>query len=233
MANAEMIKAVQACRRKVTGLAEEATWREFLKTTAGKDSLRAMDGAELGRVLDELHRRGAPKMAKFRAPSEKPWARKIFVLWRSLDLIGELPDASPAALRGFVDRQTGVADPDWLTPAQSSSVIEALKDRIVRAGVAELTPEFIERVAKSRRQAFMVNASNGLLHKMLLIEALWQKLHDAGAFKLQMAHVGTWLRRFGVAAVDFLSDESADKAITALGTWLKRTRAAKTSEAAS
>ena len=48
---------------------------------------------------------------------------------------GIVQDGSRRALLAFVARQTGIAQPDWLTPEQVNIVVEGLKAMIARAKV--------------------------------------------------------------------------------------------------
>lgn len=129
---ARAIRAVQACRRKVPGLAEEEAWRNWLERTAGKRSLRAMTGAELGRVLDALHRAGAPRGPRGDSYHGKQ-ARMIRAMWIALADRGVVRDRSDRALDRFARRVLGREEdaPEsvrWLTdPALAGKVIEALK----------------------------------------------------------------------------------------------------------
>lgn len=67
---------------------------------------------------------------------DKPLAKKIARMWHVLTLLGGVGPDDVDGLNGFVLRQTGIASPDWLAPYQSSSVIEALRARVTRAGWA-------------------------------------------------------------------------------------------------
>lgn len=129
--NANAIKAVQTCRRQVAGLGDDAPWRAFLVLVTGKNSLRAMDGPELGRVIDALRQRGAKTWRGGRPPgggiSPHPHVRKVWALWADLCRAG-IPDAPTRdGLAAFVRRQVQVDSPDWLTAEQSAAVIEGLK----------------------------------------------------------------------------------------------------------
>lgn len=125
---AKLIKAIQTCRRKVAGLDDDGAWRDFLAANAGGDSLRAMSGPQLGRVLDALHHAGAPRKAA--APmsryADDNQTRMIRGLWLALADSGVVRDPSEAALNAFVKRQTR-QDIGRLTPAAAAKVIEALK----------------------------------------------------------------------------------------------------------
>jgi phage gp16-like protein len=134
--NPKLIKAIQTCRRKVAGLDDDATWRDLLEQVAGRRSLRAMTGPQLGKVLDELHRRGAPKATNEATGrpryGDTPQLRMIRALWRDAADCGAIADPSEAAMASFVRRQTR-QDFGRLGPAEAAGVIEALKRMIARA----------------------------------------------------------------------------------------------------
>lgn len=142
MTTANAIKAVYACRRKVAGLDDETTWRDFLKATVRKDRLRDMNGAELGRVIDALHAKGAPKAPKAagrRVLADDPQAMKIRAMWLALASISQVKDTSEAAIAAWAGRQLRkvVADLRFLTGAEKRRLIEALKAWCERVGLAD------------------------------------------------------------------------------------------------
>lgn len=135
---ARLAGAIHACRKRVAGLEDEAAWRGFLVQATGKDSLRAMDGRELGRVLDALHKRGAPRTAgkgagQRRLPSD-PLSRKVRALWLALAEAGAIENASEQALDAFVKRQTGIDSLAWADGPAKVRVVEALKGWARRVG---------------------------------------------------------------------------------------------------
>ncbi|MGQ3072556.1 MAG: regulatory protein GemA [Ferrovibrionaceae bacterium] len=126
-------RAIQAARRSHPGLAEDDDWRDLLECLTGGRSLSEMNRAKLGLVLDHLN--GKTSKPANQVAGDTPLARKVARLWNVLDLLGGV-DADEAAggLRGFVQRQTGIASADWLGPDQASSIVEALRARIARCG---------------------------------------------------------------------------------------------------
>lgn len=129
------IKAVQACRRQVAGLEDDDAWRAFLgRVAGGQTSLRAMGYRDLGRVLDALHKAGAPQTAG--GPSRSRYAqdqqmRMIRGLWIEAADAGVVHNRSEEALSAFVLRQTK-QDIGALSAASSRRVIEALKGMLKR-----------------------------------------------------------------------------------------------------
>lgn len=115
--------------RKELGL-DEGTYREVLVRVTGRDSSAGCTDAQIEAVLMEFKRLGwAPKQTR-RPLSGKPHVRKVWALWGELK--PHLRDGSPKALRSFVMRMTGVADPEWLTGEQATVVTEGLKAWLAR-----------------------------------------------------------------------------------------------------
>ena len=124
-----MLAKVHVARKQLD--MDEAGYRELLQRAIGKASARDCTEAELERALGEFRRLGwkpvTTPAASGRGKSEKPHVRKIFALWGSLARTSAINDGSRPALVSFIERQTGVSHPDWLTAAQANSVTEALK----------------------------------------------------------------------------------------------------------
>ncbi len=122
--------------RKDLALAEES-YRALLARVTGKTSAADCSDGELDAVLTEFKRVGWAPRAKRRPLSNKPHVRKVFALWG--ELRPHLRDGSTRALCAFVRRQTGLEDPEWLSPDEANSVIEALKKWLhrVRPGSVE------------------------------------------------------------------------------------------------
>lgn len=132
--HARLIRAIQTCRRKVEGLDEDTTWRDFLQTHGGGRSLSAMSGPAMGRVLDALHKAGAPTKAAAPAPRyrDTDQSRMIRGRWIELADMGVVRDRSEVAMSAFVKRQTA-QDIGLLSPENAAKVIEALKAMKARA----------------------------------------------------------------------------------------------------
>ncbi len=75
--------------------------------------------------------RGAPPPRPRTVPASQ--LDVIRGLWAQLGTAGALRDPSAEGLTAFVKRTTGVDAPRWLTAAQGSRVIEALKAWLARA----------------------------------------------------------------------------------------------------
>jgi|GEM_PF-465937 len=117
--------------KKRLGLDDEV-YRAVLQKVTGKSSSADLDGAELGRVLDEFQRLGFREGASFSAKLEDfgdrwPQARFVRALWTECAALGLFRDTSERALRRFIKRQAKVESINWLTPRGAAAVITALK----------------------------------------------------------------------------------------------------------
>lgn len=111
--------------KKEAGLDDE-TYRDLLERVTGQRTAAGLSDAQIGRVLDELRGLGW-KPRPSAKPSGAPHVRKVWALWADLCRAGIPREPTRAALRSFVERQVGVADPEWLNPTQANHITEALK----------------------------------------------------------------------------------------------------------
>lgn len=112
---------------------QDDDYRSILERATGKRSAAMMTEPERAKVLAELLRLGfRPKpVARSVRP---PHVKKVYAMWGELQVRGAVVrgPAGAKALRAFVARQAGVSAPEFLSPEQSPSVIEALKGWIDR-----------------------------------------------------------------------------------------------------
>lgn len=126
MSNA--LKRLQILRRERR--LEEADYRALLKRITGQDTARGLTDAQLLRVIDAIGGGGG------RRPAEGSLPAKVRALvWDLYQLGGWEGHPTERAIAGFVRRQAGVDDLRWLTPERVSSVVEALRGRLARAGL--------------------------------------------------------------------------------------------------
>lgn len=125
---ARLIKLIHTAKGKLQ--LDDATYRDMLKAETGKTSTKDMLVWEMEKVLKRLKASGF-KVRKAhvvkREPADDPQSKKIRALWLELHELGIVRDASETALAHFIKRQTGVEALQWLTTAQASHCIEALK----------------------------------------------------------------------------------------------------------
>lgn len=212
------MRAVYACRRQVTGLQDEAVWREFLQRVAGKSSLREMTGPEMGRVVDALHDAGAPRRdardfsGKRRAGSDQ--ARMIRGLWIELHQLGAVHDPSEEAINAFVMRQTGCDAMEWIDSLNANRVIEALKAWVARARAA--------KKAASLRDAQEGAPSAPAESPYEEAMRLWKRLRALGAVTNYAAAdpAGYGYTYTGKAALIFYGDRDWEILLKRLRSWL-------------
>ena len=112
------------------GIGEDAR-RDIVERVTGKRSLGACSDAEMGKVLRAVNN-DAPTATYH--PATKPSIRKIWALWGDLKRRGRLNAGDTnAALLSFVNARIArqpLSDPrqlDWLTVAEATPIIQALK----------------------------------------------------------------------------------------------------------
>lgn len=123
------------------------TRRDLQRQVTGKDSLSAMNEAELKGVLKALENRGFKPAPKGRhAPAPRADLRYVHKLWSLLGAAAALREPGRAGLNAFIRARFGrvwgsvPADVDMLREwAQIADVIDALKAMCRRHGV-ELEP---------------------------------------------------------------------------------------------
>ncbi len=122
LARNRQIAQIQIARKDL--VLDESTYRAVLVRVTGERSLTLLDLRGLERVVAEMRRLGFTPSGK-RPAARQPHVRKIYALWTSMASL--LGDSSHGALSAFVQRQTGVAAPEWLDGVQANKVTEGLK----------------------------------------------------------------------------------------------------------
>jgi len=132
MTRSPMLAKVHIAKKELA-LADD-DYRAIVERITGKASSRDCSDADLDRLLKEFKRLGwKPKAGTaIGKKSGKPHVRKVYALWGELGRSGALHDGSSAALQTFVERQTGISSPEWLTPPQANQVTEGLKAMLQR-----------------------------------------------------------------------------------------------------
>ncbi len=103
-------------------------YRSLLKRVTGHMSSTQLNAADRSKVILELRRLGWQGGSKpQRKASEKPYVRKIFALWGQLKKDGIWKNPDRKSLITFVKKMTDRDDPEWLSYAEATQVIEALK----------------------------------------------------------------------------------------------------------
>jgi hypothetical protein len=118
--------------KKELALADES-YRAILERITGRASSKDCSERQLEQLIAEFKRLGWVPRKAANPPSAKPWVRKIYALWRDAGIVGAVDNASKAALRAFVKRQTGKSAPEFCSPSEANKVSEGLKAMIRRA----------------------------------------------------------------------------------------------------
>lgn len=123
--------------RKQLALSEE-NYRAILVRITGQNTSSGLNDRQVDDVMAEFRRLGWRPKKAFK-PSDKPFVRLIYALWREAAKVGAVSSSSKPALRAFVERQTrrggerGIDDPEFLRAEDARRVSEALKAMIKRA----------------------------------------------------------------------------------------------------
>jgi phage gp16-like protein len=112
---------------------EDDAYRDMLFALARVRSAADLDWTGRKRVIEHLKSCGAT-VGKQRKRRDAQ-AEKIKALWDALAQAGVVRDGSAAALSQWLKRQTRVSAAEWMSSAEASRAIEALKNWAVRAGV--------------------------------------------------------------------------------------------------
>ena len=217
-------------------------YRAMLRRVTGKESSADLDGRERHAVIEELRRLGFKKLPPGRARQGKragarpmamtEQASKIRALWISLYHLGEVADPSEEALAAFVARSVKVEALQWLDHRTADHVMRQLRawcERVVFRLPTQAEAELIDEWRHLAKLEPPAGSAEGFAAKCRLIELLWTRLLEAGAFRHgSHADLGAWVRnRYAVAAPWFLDWSQADRAIEQLGRWLRTARGKK------
>jgi len=192
-----------ALQRRVTG-------KESL-TDMTLQEMRAVYAALAGR---ETVRTGGRRAGKTYAQAGKylpagPHTSKLRALWISAYWLGVVRDREDKALASWICRQTGLDAARWATPAHTAQAIEALKDWMARDGGVDWRPYAHKKHNPGAR----------------ILEALWRKLHAAGAVRIaDHGALHSWVVGFRRAQDSYstLNGWTLNQLIRELGTWLRK-----------
>ena len=128
------LRKLHAERRRLN--IPEDTFRAILLGQTGRESSKGIGMSAANACVQEMRKyrpkATEPEHREFRPSANDPLVRKVYKLWgilRAADVVEpRYPDA-------FVRRMCDVSRPEWLTPAQANTCIEALKDWIEREGL--------------------------------------------------------------------------------------------------
>ena len=145
-ATARQIAAIHA-GAKQAGLEEEDR-RALMQRETGKTSAKLLTQAEAFRVLDEIKRLGGSARPAGKTMAG-PYAGVLRALWLTGYNFGIIENRDDQALIAFVERQTGLSHPRFLTEHhEATRAIEALKSWISReTGLEWPTARELEHMA--------------------------------------------------------------------------------------
>ncbi len=113
---------------------DDAAYRAMLWSVARVKSSTELDFAGRKKVLDHMEACGFKRTKpQPRALADDPQSKKIRALWLELHQAGKVRNPSESALAAFVKRQTGRDALQWLNGREASTVIEELKQWLLRA----------------------------------------------------------------------------------------------------
>lgn len=120
------LRVLRAIRHKAGARLDDTSYRAILQRCAGVDSSTQIKSlAQVKAVLDEFARTGIttpPSRPQLTAMQKKMWS-----LWQQLADAGLINNRQMSGLVGFVKRQTGVDQLEWLNWPQEYQVVESLK----------------------------------------------------------------------------------------------------------
>lgn len=103
----------------------------------GRYSASTLSNTQLFTALEVMKRQGfkiKPSTKSKRALADDAQSKMIRALWLELHQAGVVRSAEESALAAYIKRMTGVEALQWLSTAQASTVIEALKKWLQRTG---------------------------------------------------------------------------------------------------
>jgi phage gp16-like protein len=134
----QRLRAQVHIAKKETAL-DDDTYRALLKGATGKTSTKGMDLFELSATVQAFKDRGWKPRGNYKSrqrtsrasshkdPRAKSPADKIRALWITMHREDIVNDGSDFALQQYCLKRVGQRYPDWMTPDQSKSTIESLK----------------------------------------------------------------------------------------------------------
>ena len=227
--------------RKDLALGDDS-YRSLLERITGKTTSKDCSDRQLHAVLEEFRRLGwkpkaRPAAAARAARTPRPiatdeQAAKVRAMWLSLWCLGAIDNPAEEALESYVARMTkspgnpdGIARLQWLDAAGYDRVIRALRGWCQRVGFPQPTAADVDRINRMRERTTLGPASYGLVCKVMLFRALWNRLERAGAFRHGvLTRQDDFVRQHqpAVVAPEFMADAPIDAACRDLGGWLRR-----------
>jgi hypothetical protein len=232
MTTAAQTRAIHSLLRQIPHFTDEdyraLLTREFRTTSSSRLSL-----AQAGKLIEilKVHAGKHPEVkrgsASSRRPSETvtgPYGAKLQALWISAWNLGIVDNRDDRALIAFIERQTKIAHPRWLTERKDAKkAIEALKDWIAREAKVEWPSD-----AQAHKRGMDVSIAS----KQAVIRALAARLAEVEPFNLEDFVNGYIIsNRISGFSLSALSERNLDGVIATLGARLRKRAKAKTEAA--
>jgi hypothetical protein len=232
MTTAAQTRAIHSLLRQIPHFTDE-DYRAILNREFRVSSSSLLSYAQAAKLIEILKvlagqhpevRRGS---ASSRRPSETvtgPYGAKLQALWISAWNLGIVDNRDDRALIAFIERQTNIAHPRWLTEHKDAKkAIEALKDWIAREAGVEWPSE---------SQAHKRGMDVSIASKQAVIAALAARLAEVAPFNLDDFVNGYIIsNRISGFSLSALSERNLDGVIATLGARLRKRAKAKTEAA--
>jgi hypothetical protein len=232
MTTAAQTRAIHSLLRQIPHFTDE-DYRALLKREFRVSSSSPLSYAQATKLIEILkvlagqHPEVKRGSASSRRPSETvtgPYGAKLQALWISAWNLGIVDNRDDRALIAFIERQTKIAHPRWLTEHKDAKkAIEALKDWIAREAKVEWPSD-----AKAHKRGMDVSIAS----KQAVIRALAARLAEVEPFDLDDFVNGYIIsNRISGFSLSALSERNLDGVIATLGARLRKRAKAKTKAA--
>lgn len=232
MTTAAQTRAIHSLLRQIPHFADE-DYRALLKREFRVSSSSLLSYAQAAKLIEILkvlagqHPEVKRGSASSRRPSETvtgPYGAKLQALWISAWNLGIVDNRDDRALIAFIERQTRIAHPRWLTEHKDAKkAIEALKDWIARDAKVEWPSD-----AQAHKRGMDVSIAS----KQAVIRALAARLAEVEPFDLDDFVNGYIIsNRISGFSLSALSERNLDGVIATLGARLRKRVKVKTEAA--
>lgn len=170
---ARLITLIHVARNELQ--MDDATYRKIVSDNAGgKMSAGSCSQWELEKILGHMKKCGfkIKKPASAKPREERPIATggeisKIRAIWLQLHAMGEVRNASEAALNAYVKRIAKVDDITWLRDDKAHVVIETLKKWAVRVALDKMRGQWLRLHEAGKRPPLSESALQGFIHQTM------------------------------------------------------------------
>jgi hypothetical protein len=233
MTTAAQTRAIHSLMRQIPHFTDDDYRALLRREFSGVSSSSLLSYAQAGELIEILkllagqHPEVKRASASSRRPSETvagPYGAKLQALWISAWNLGIVDNRNDRALIAFIERQTKIAHPRWLTDHKDAKkAIEALKDWTAREAKVEWPNE-----SQAKKRGMDVSIAS----KQAVIAALAKRLADVEPFDLDDFVNGYIIsNRISGFSLSALSERHLDGVIATLGARLRKRGKVKTEAA--